>query len=436
VPRRSLLHVHETDDTHRVTPLELLFDLVFVFAITQVTSFLAASPHPLAAFRGLVTLGLLWFGWSAYSWLGNQAKADEGLMRLTVVLAMAAMFIVALTIPEAWHDRPGGVHSPLIFAFSYIVVRGLHLTVYFIAAGSDTTLRRTLTLTSIPAAVAMALLVVGALAPPPARTLLWTVAAVVDFTGVFVTARMSPWRLPAAGHFAERHGLIVLIALGESVVAIGVGASADPITWPVLVSVLLGLAVTFALWWLYFDVVALVAEGVLRRATGVERARLAGDSYTFLHFPMVVGIVYLALGLKKVELYVSDSSHHDLSEPLTGVPLLSLYGGVVLYLVAHIFFRLRNVHSVNVQRLGVAVLLVVLIPVAWRLPALASLGLLAAVLVVLVTYEAVAHADWRAEVRHQERDAAEVPADPSRPDEHDGHPATEDATRGLVDLED
>jgi low temperature requirement protein LtrA len=243
------------------------------------------------------------------------------------------------------------------------------------------------------------------------------------------------WRL-VPGHYAERFGLIVLIALGESVVAIGVGATARAITWPVLVSVLLGLAVTFALWWLYFDVVALVAEGVLRRATGVERARLAGDSYTFLHFPMVVGIVYLAMGLKKVETYVSDASHHGLGDPLTGVPLLALYGGVVLYLVAHIFFRLRNVHSLNVQRLGVAVLLVLLVPVAWRLPALASLGLLAAVLVALVTYEAIVHADWRAEVRHQERDAAEVPADPSRPDEHEGHPAAEDASLGTVDLED
>ena len=435
MPGRSLLHVHDTDDTHRVTPLELLFDLVFVFAITQVTSFLAAAPTWLGAFRGLVTLALLWFGWSAYAWLGNQAKADEGLMRLTVVAAMGAVFIVALAIPEAWHDRPGGVYTPLVFAVAYALVRFLHLGVYFVAAGEDRTLRRTLTLTSIPAAVAMLLLVAGALLPPTGRTVLWTVAFVVDFTGVFVTARISPWRLPAAGHFAERHGLIVLIALGESIVAIGVAASQHAITWPVLVSVLLGLAVTFALWWLYFDVVALVAEGVLRRATGVERAHLAGDSYTFLHFPMVVGIVYLALGLKKVENYVSDATHYGLGHPLTGMPLVALYGGVVLSLLAHIAFRLRNVHSVNVQRLGVAVLLVVLIPVAWQLPALASLGLLAAILVGLVTYEALAHREWRAEVRHREREAAEVPADPSAPDEHDGHPATEDATRGLVDLE-
>ena len=436
MPGRSLLHVHDTDDTHRVTPLELLFDLVFVFAITQVTSFLAAAPTWLGAFRGLVTLALLWFGWSAYAWLGNQAKADEGLMRLTVVAAMGAVFIVALAIPEAWHDRPGGVYTPLVFAVSYALVRFLHLGVYFVAAGEDRTLRRTLTLTSIPAAVAMLLLVAGALVPPTGRTVLWTIAFVVDFTGVFVTARISPWRLPAAGHFAERHGLIVLIALGESVVAIGVAASQNAISWPTLVSVLLGLAVTCALWWLYFDVVALVAEGVLRRATGVERAHLAGDSYTFLHFPMVVGIVYLALGLKKVETYVSDGGQHGLGDALTGVPLVALYGGVVLYLLAHIAFRLRNVHSVNTQRLGVAVLLVVLLPVAWHLPALASLGLLAAVLVALVTYEAIAHREWRAEVRHREREAAEVPADPSAPDEHDGHPATADATRGLVDLED
>ena len=144
-----------------------------------------------------------------------------------------------------------------------------------------------------------------------------------------------------------------------------------------------------------------VAEKVLHRAQGAERARLGRDSYTYLHLPMVAGIVFLALGLKKVIEYVADTEHHDLTDPLTGIPLLALYGGVALYLLAHVAFRLRNVGSVNRQRAVTVVLLIALLPVAWQLPALASLGLLAAVLVLLIAYESTVHADARRAIRHR-----------------------------------
>jgi len=139
---------------------------------------------------------------------------------------------------------------------------------------------------------------------------------------------------------------------------------------------------------------------VLRRADGAERSRLARDSYTYLHFPMVAGIVFLALGLKKVIEYVADTEKHTLSDALTGIPLLALYGGVIIYLLAHVAFRLRNVHSVNKQRVVTAVVLVGLVPLAWQLPALVSLGLLAAILVSLIGYESTVHAEARHAVRH------------------------------------
>ena len=167
------------------------------------------------------------------------------------------------------------------------------------------------------------------------------------------------WRLPSAAHFAERHGLIIIIALGESIVSLGVGVAALPLTVAIMVTALLGLAVTVALWWTYFDVVALVAERVLARRQGIERARLARDSYTYLHFPMVAGIIFLALGLKKVMISVADSGHHSLSDPLPALALWALYGGVVAYLLGHLAFRMRNVGSVNWQRLIVAVALLV-----------------------------------------------------------------------------
>jgi low temperature requirement protein LtrA len=221
----------------------------------------------------------------------------------------------------------------------------------------------------------------------------------VDYVGIYL-AGAEGWRLNAPAHFAERHGLIIIIALGESIVALGVGAADEPVSGPLVTAVVLGLGVAVALWWAYFDVVAPVAEKVLHRAEGAERARLARDSYTYLHFPMVAGIVFLALGLKKVIASVADTEHHDLTDPLTGIPLIALYGGVALYLLAHVAFRLRNIRSLNKQRAVTVGVLVALVPVAWQLPALASLGLLAAVLVALIAYESTAHAEARRAIRH------------------------------------
>ena len=153
------------------------------------------------------------------------------------------------------------------------------------------------------------------------------------------------WRVNSASHFAERHGLIILIALGESVVSIGIGVTDLPISWPIIVASTLGLMIAGALWWAYFDVVALVAERVLARATGEQRARIARDSYSLLHLPMVIGIIFLSLGLKKVLSYVGGGDGHSLTDPLYGVPLVALYGGTSLYLLAHIAFRWRNIHS-------------------------------------------------------------------------------------------
>jgi low temperature requirement protein LtrA len=394
-------HVHATDDSHRVTSLELFFDLVFVYGLTQVTALMATGdPTWHKALEGLLTLALLWFAWCSYAWLGNQAKADEGVLRLGLVVAMVCVFLVALAIPSAFGESEGTINAALLLVLSLIAARAVHLTVYLIAAGDDHGLRRQLLISEVPIAAWAVLLVVGAEVGGGWRLGLWAIALAIDYTGIFVSSRAGGWRLNAAGHFAERHGLIIIIAIGESIVAIGVGATALPLTWPVLVAVLLGLAISVTLWWSYFDVVAPIAEQVLTRAQGQQRARLARDSYTYLHFPMVVGIVYLAFGMKKVVNYVADTSHHDLGDALATVPLVSLYGGVALYLVAHICFRLRNVHSLNRQRLGLAVLLVALLPVVAHVPALVALGVLAGLMVALIGYEVTKFAEARQKMRH------------------------------------
>ncbi len=390
--------VAPTDERHRVTTLELFFDLVFVFAITQVSAFMASDPTLLGAMRGFVVIALLWWAWCSYAWLGNQARADEGAVRASMVLAMGAMFVVALAIPESFADRAGGISAPVLFAVSYAFVRAVHLGFYLIAAGSDMRLRLTILATSIPVGVAVALLVTGAVLGPPYQLPLWGLALLVDYAGIYL-AKSDGWRVHSAAHFAERHGLIVIVALGESIIAVGLGVADAPLSWAVVVAAALGLGIAVCLWWLYFDVVALVAESVLAHKQGAERTRLARDSYTYLHFPMVAGIVFLAVGVKKVTSYVADTAHHDLTDALSLMPLLALYGGVIAYLLGHVAFRLRNVGTINVHRMVAVVVLVVLAAISTRMPALVALGLVAGVLVALVTYEAIRFAEARAKVR-------------------------------------
>lgn len=364
---------------------------------------MANDPSVQGALRGLVLLALLWFAWCSYAWLGNQAHADEGVVRVTMVVALGTMFVVALTIPESFVDLPGGLFAPLVLAACYAVVRLVHLACYLIAAGDDVGLRHQLLLTAIPVGAACALLVIGGALGPPYQTGLWALALVVDYVGIWV-AGTSGWRLTAPVHFAERHGLIVLVALGESMVAIGVGVARQPIPWAVIGASVFGIAVAVSLWWLYFDVVAHVAEGVLAQASGEQRSRLARDSYTYLHFPIVISIIFIALSLKKVLEYVSNTGDHDLTDPLTGVPLVALFGGVTVHLLGHVAFRHRNTGTWNPHRTVVAVVLAALIPVAWQLPALASLGLVAALLSGLVGYEAMKFRVARDEVRHHNAD--------------------------------
>ena len=386
-----------TGETHGVTTLELFFDLVFVFAITQVTAFMADDIGWRSALRGLVLLALLWFAWSSYAWLGNQAHADEGVVRAALLVAMAALFLVALAIPEAWGDEGGGLSAPVVLAVCLAVVRLGHLSVYAVTAAGDAGLRRQLRRAVVPVAAAAVLLIVGAVLGGAPQTALWALALVVDYTGIYVSG--TEWRLPSARHFAERHGLIVIIALGESIIAVGVGVADLPLTVPIAAAALLGLTVSVALWWAYFDVVAPVAERVLAGRSGNDRVRLARDSYTYMHFPMIAGVIYLALGLKKVAEYVADTEHHTLSDPLTGTGLWALYAGVAVYLIGHLGFRLRNAGLVNRPRMVVTVLLLVAPLGVQHLPALAALAVLAGILVTMLAYEVVHFAEARARVR-------------------------------------
>jgi low temperature requirement protein LtrA len=372
-------------EQERVTPLELFFDLVFVLALTQCTALMAAYPSWEGIAQGLLVLGVLWWAWVGYAWLTSVVDPDEGDVRIAIFAAMAALLVAALCVPEAFDD------AALTFAVAYGFVRAMHIVLFVLASRDDPGLRHATGGLAVSTAIGVAFLVAASFADGPLQGALWAGAVLLDMAGPLVIDP-SGWRLNP-GHFAERHGLIVIIALGESIVAIGVGAESG-VTIGVVLAAVLGIAVAAAQWWLYFDVVALVAARRLENAQeGAERNRVARDSFSYLHFPMIAGIVLVALGMKKT------LGHVD--EPLKLVPATALLGGTSLYLLAHVAFRWRNIHTLNRQRLVVALMLPALIPAALQLPSLATVAILAAILIGLVVYEMVRFGELRDRLRRQ-----------------------------------
>lgn len=281
-------------------PLELFFDLVFVLSFTQVTAKIADDPSWTGLGEGLLILAAVWWAWAGYSWLTNAIDPDESLNRIAIFVAMAAMLVVALAIPEAFGDLG------LLFGGAYFVVRVIQLHLYISntrRAGDDSNLAGILRLAPGFLLGALLLVIAGAL-DGGARTSLWIIAILIDWSTPLLFGSEDFHLHP--GHFAERHGLIVIIALGESIVAIGAGAGFELETAEVIAAVL-AIAAVAALWWAYFDIVAIVAERRLTEAPPAEQAPLARDSYSYIHFPMIAGIVLLAVGLKKTELAVGNS---------------------------------------------------------------------------------------------------------------------------------
>ncbi|MFG1797426.1 low temperature requirement protein A [Nocardia sp. NPDC049149] len=386
-----------------VTQLELFFDLVLVFAFTMVTDLAAEETSAKNMVRAFLVLAVMWWLWIAYSWLGNVVRADEGFARVAMFTAMGGAFLAALAIPEAFHDLPGGWFGPLVFAIAYLVVRLVHVVMFWLASAEDPQLRNQVLRWAFGSiTLGTTLLVVAAMTEGTVQICLWIAAIAGDYLWTLLAG--TDWRMNSATHFAERYGLIIIVALGESIVSIGIGVKNLPISWPIAVGALLGLAISGLLWWAYFDVAALSIEHELKRSDGAQQIKIGRGSYTFWHFPMIVGIIGLSLGLKKVLYYVGDESHHTLKDALYGIPLFSLYGGVVLYLIALIGAKHYATGSITAPRVVTVVLLLALIPVACALPALASLTVLTAVLGALIVWETIKLAQPRDEIRHGAHD--------------------------------
>jgi low temperature requirement protein LtrA len=390
--------MRQDQEAATVTPLELFFDLVFVFALTQVTAFMADELSWHGILRGALVMMLLWWAWTGYAWLASVASAEERPIKLVLLTGMAAMFVLALCIPEAFDDLPGGLTGPVVLAICYLLFRVMHFVMFLIIAREDAGLRSQLLRFAPSVFVSSMVLLVASQFEGWLQTGLWMLALVADYLGTAL-AGFSGWRLPAPGHFSERHGLIIIVALGESFVAIGVGVAQEPISWVIVIASVLGLILASALWWAYFDVSALLGEHALATEPVETRARLARNAYSFAHLPLVLGIVLVAFGLKEVLLYVSDSSEHSLTDPLPGVPLAALVGGVVIYLLGHVVFKWLTVHTVSVVRLAAAGALLLTIPLIAGQAALVQLGVVAFLVACAVLVESVLFAETRRKIR-------------------------------------
>jgi low temperature requirement protein LtrA len=359
------------DSDKRVAPLELFFDLVFVFALTQVTARMADDLSWGGLLRGLLVLAAIWWAWAAYAWLTNEVDPRRRGVRLSIFGAMVAMLLASLAIPGAFEG------DALLFACAYLGVRFMHVAL-FAAATDDLDVRDAARTLAPTALAAPALLIAASALDGAAQTAVWVGALALDLIaggnrgiGGF---RLSP------GHFAERHGLIVIIALGESIVAIGVGAAGLELGAGELAAAALGVVLAAALWWVYFDeALELVERRLHEMPAGRPRNVVARDSFSYLHLPLVAGIVLLALGVKKTLEHVDD--------PIPGIAAVALCGGVALYLAADVAFRRRCRVTHQLQRLVAAGACLALLPLALELPALAALAAVAAVAVALVAYE-------------------------------------------------
>jgi low temperature requirement protein LtrA len=369
----------------QVSPLELFFDLVFVLALTQCTQLMSDHPTWEGLARGLVVLGLLWWSWVGYAWLTSVVDPEEDAVRLIIFAAMAGLLLAALAVPSAFGSLD------IEFALAYGLVRAAHIGLFMLASRDEPGLRHSVVGLALSTALGVSILVAGSFLDGNAQLAVWALALALDMIGPYFI-NSEGWRLVPA-HFAERHGLIVIIALGESIVAIGVGVAGE-LSFGQAAAAVVGVALAAAMWWMYFDVVALVAGRRLERApAGRVQNEMARDSYSYLHFPMIAGIVLVALGVKKTLAHVDD--------PLETVTAFALLGGLASYLLAHVAFRFRHIHTVNTRRALLAVILVALLPVATEIPALATVALVTALAWLLIVIETRTYGEGRQRLRHE-----------------------------------
>ena len=370
-------------ESNRVTTFELFFDLVYVFAFTQVSRLMADTHSAFGILQALIVLALMWWTWAAFGWLANQAPADQPGMRVGMTAAMIAVFIAALTIPEAYEDLPGGWNGPLVLVLAYTAVRVIHATLYLAAAGEDAGLRRQVLVTQAVAMVpAVTALLVGVWLGSPWQTWIWLAAWLYDAGLTYLSSRrVGGWRIHSTAHWAERYGLVVILALGESIVAIGVGVAREPIGPAIAVGAALAVVLAVLLWWAYFGRLAEAGEHALERRSDVARVQLAIDAYTYVHLVIVAGVILAALGVEDAMAHIAEA------EPYGWFGASALAAGLAAFVAATaVFARLVEGRWPVVRVLG-TLLLAASVAVLAVVPSMAALAIAVVLVAAVVAVE-------------------------------------------------
>jgi low temperature requirement protein LtrA len=358
-----------TEPAVRVSTLELFFDLVFVFTATQLTALLAKDFRPLTAAQVALMLGIIWWMYGGYAWLTNTVAPTDRFRRTLMLVGMGGFLTVALTIPSAFDD------AGWAFGLAYFVINLVHSGL-FIRLGGAGVLRAMRGLAPLNL-LSSGLVLVGGFLPGPWRYACWLLA--------FAVMIVTPYLHPLGGftispaHFVERHGLVIIVTLGESIVAIGVGAAGLPVDVKLITLAVLGLTLSYLMWWVYFEGGDGGAEHSLAAVPDARRAMVALQAYGYAHFPLLLGIVAVAAGIKKSIGYAFGH--------LTPGQALALGGGLAIYLAGDVAYRrLLSLGAVRHRVVG-AVLALATVPIGMWVAAVQILALIV-LLVAMLSFEA------------------------------------------------
>ncbi|MFG1658252.1 low temperature requirement protein A [Micromonospora chersina] len=369
-----------------VTPKELFFDLVYVYAFLQVAALMADDPTWRGVVRGLLVLTVLWIAWCAYTWLGIAVRSEHPAVRLVVLLVVALTALITLASPEAFSADGTGLPGPLIFVTCYALIRLLFLAAFWFNVRQDRTQRAAVMRSAVPTVLALAILFAAALMPQPVgdirlltpvRAGVWVAAIAIDLVGNRLAGARHSWTW-SAEHWADRYSLIIIIALGQAVISMGTAVVYTPISARIIVAATVGTALLAALWWIYFSTTAIHGKRALAASPGDQRSALAQDAYALLHLPMIAGIVFVSLGLGKTMSVLGNRGLFELGVPVYLLPHLALFGGVIIYLLADHAIRWRLTRRAHAERIAQTVVITALALATVHVPALSALAALTA----------------------------------------------------------
>jgi low temperature requirement protein LtrA len=371
----------------RATSLELFFDLVYVFAFTQVTHLMAEGASLTSVLGGVAVLGVLWWSWASHAWLANQSRADRGVARVGILIAIAIVLVLSISIPEVYPESGESRFGALLFATGFVMLSLAYTAVNVVVAGRDVLLRRqvlrTMGVTIVPVSVA---LIIGAVLGGTAQITLWLAAVAIEGLTVYLTSRNGRWQLPSAAHYAERHGLVVILALGESIISIGLGAAHIALSPMVVLGALLGVAVALGMWWHYFDRLSTTAERQLDALADTRRTAVA-TAGTYLHFGIVAGILFASLGMGGAIEHIGEADH------LGTFSAVALTGGFALFFASSAVYAWRTSGRLQRSTVVVAAVALALTPAMSTAAPIAAIGSVALLTLGLAAYQHIRGAE-------------------------------------------